>query len=147
MRFLRAVLSVALLAAASAGFASPTPVGLWQSVDDDSGQARSWIRIVAVGRTYAGRIERVLDADTQPSDVCDACRDDRHRQPIVGLEIIRNAQPSPKDSLVFEGGTILDPEDGKLYRLELRLEAGGLRLRVRGYWGPFYRTQTWLRLE
>ena len=138
---------VALSALASVCAAAPTPEGLWKTVDDDSGQARSWIRIRGAGGEFSGRIEKVLDADAKPGDVCEACTDERRNQPIVGLEIIRKARPDPKDPTAFEGGNILDPEDGKVYRLLLRLEDGGKRLQVRGYWGPFYRTQVWLRLE
>jgi uncharacterized protein (DUF2147 family) len=43
----------------------------------------------------------------------------------------------------YTGGNILDPEVGKVYRCKLWLE--GENLKVSGYWGPFYRTQTWLK--
>ena len=43
----------------------------------------------------------------------------------------------------YKGGTILDPEDGKIYKAELWVEGGNLK--VRGYHGPFYKTQTWLK--
>jgi uncharacterized protein (DUF2147 family) len=145
-RPLRPRLGALLLAFAAFGCAAAaTPEGLWKSIDDDTGQARSWIRIRQAGGEYSGRIERVLDADAKPGDVCEACTDDRRNQPIVGLEIIRHARASAKDPAAFEGGEILDPEDGKVYRLLLRLEDGGKRLLVRGYWGPFYRTQVWVR--
>jgi hypothetical protein len=42
------------------------------------------------------------------------------------------------------GGWILDPENGKEYSRALWRE-GSDRLRLRGYRGPFYRTQTWRR--
>ncbi|MEQ9415709.1 MAG: DUF2147 domain-containing protein, partial [Cyclobacteriaceae bacterium] len=45
----------------------------------------------------------------------------------------------------YSGGTILDPKVGKIYRCRLWIE--GDNLKVRGYWGPFYRTQTWDRFE
>lgn len=134
-----------LVFAAAVCAAAPSPEGLWKTVDDDTGQARSYIRISAAGGELSGRIERVLDADAKPGDVCEACTDDRRNQPIVGLEIIRHARVSAKDAAAFEGGSILDPEDGKVYRLLLRLEDGGKRLLVRGYWGPFFRTQVWVR--
>ena len=127
--------------------AAATIEGLWKTVDDDGGQARSWVRIVGAGGSYVGRIERVLDADARPGDVCEACTDDRRNQPIVGLEIIRKLRAQAGDATAYEAGEILDPEDGKIYRLRVRLEDGGRRLQVRGYWGPFYRTQVWLRLE
>ena len=55
-------------------------------------------------------------------------------------------QTSQFDDLDREGGRILDPENGKEYRLTLQPTDGGARLRVRGYLGPFFRTQTWVRV-
>ena len=37
----------------------------------------------------------------------------------------------------------MDPEDGKIYKAEIWVEDG--KLKVRGYLGVFYKTQTWLR--
>ena len=143
------LLAVPLLLACCAlpAHAAGSPEGLWKTIDDDSGQARSWIRVTAAAGIFTGRIERVLDADAKPGDVCEACTDDRRNKPIVGLEIIRSLRAHRSDPALWEGGEILDPEDGKAYRLQLRVEDGGRRLQVRGYWGPFYRTQYWLRLE
>jgi uncharacterized protein (DUF2147 family) len=142
------VLAVAALAGHTAlGWAAAPIEGVWKTVDDASGQARSWIRIVGAAGAYTGRIERVLDADAKPGDVCEACNDDRRRQAITGLEIIRMLRASKTDPSAYEGGEILDPEDGKVYRLQVRVEDGGKRLQVRGYWGPFFRTQFWTRLE
>jgi uncharacterized protein (DUF2147 family) len=45
------------------------------------------------------------------------------------------------------GGRILDPENGKEYTVKMRPQEGGKKLQVRGYIGPFYRTQTWLRAQ
>jgi uncharacterized protein (DUF2147 family) len=42
-------------------------------------------------------------------------------------------------------GTILDPESGKIYQCKIWLE--GEDLKVRGYWGPFFRTQTWKKVH
>jgi uncharacterized protein (DUF2147 family) len=62
----------------------------------------------------SGRIEKLLK-DAKPDRVCDKCSDDRKDKPIVGLEIIRGAKKAEgKD--VWEGGKILDPENGKTYR-------------------------------
>ena len=41
----------------------------------------------------------------------------------------------------YKGGTILDPEDGKVYKAEVWVEDG--KLKVRGYIGFLYKTQTW----
>jgi uncharacterized protein (DUF2147 family) len=59
---------------------------------------------------------------------------------VIGMEIL---QDLIKSGTEFTGGHILDPENGKVYRCKLWIEEGVLK--VRGYWGPFFRTQTWKR--
>ena len=50
---------------------------------------------------------------------------------------------------MFEGGDILDPNNGKVYQVKLKLIDGGAKLEVRGYIGISLlgRTQTWIRVE
>ncbi len=43
----------------------------------------------------------------------------------------------------WEDGTIYDPEDGKTYKCSMWIEKG--KLKVRGHWGLFHQTQTWIR--
>jgi uncharacterized protein (DUF2147 family) len=49
----------------------------------------------------------------------------------------------------YNGGEILDPENGKIYRARLKLDDGGKKLDVRGFIGIslFGRSQIWLRQE
>jgi len=49
----------------------------------------------------------------------------------------------------YDGGRILDPENGKIYRVKLSLSEDGQRLDVRGYVGfsLLGRTQRWVRAE
>ena len=130
--------------AAPLALAQATPVGLWKSIDDKTGKESSLVRISESGGVLSGRIEKRLDANAKPDDKCDKCTDDRKDKPIQGLEIIRGAKA---DGEVWTGGQILDPEEGKLYRLRLKTEDGGKKLEVRGYLGPFYRNQHWIRVE
>ena len=65
---------------------------------------------------------------------------------MVGLEIIRGGKKDA-DKDVWEGGKILDPENGKEYRASFTPIEGGKQLQVRGYLGPFWRTQTWVRVK
>ena len=71
---------------------------------------------------------------------------DRKDKPVLGLEIIRGAKKA-EDKDVWEGGKILDPENGRNYTLRLTPIDGGKKLEVRGSIGPFGRTQTWIRLQ
>jgi uncharacterized protein (DUF2147 family) len=51
------------------------------------------------------------------------------------------------DEPYWDGGKILDPNNGKTYRVRLTPMEGGKELQVRGYFGPFYRNQVWQRVE
>ena len=144
-----ALLGAALAAApAVAQVAGPlSPVGLWKSIDDDSGQERSLVRITEAGGVVSGRLERLLDPSVKPAAVCEKCTDERKGQPLVGLPILRQLRQDADDAGVWSGGEVLDPANGKTYRTRLKPVDGGRRLELRGYIGPFYRTQTWLRVE
>ncbi|MDR2991213.1 MAG: DUF2147 domain-containing protein [Burkholderiaceae bacterium] len=126
-------------------YAQKSPVGLWRSIDDKTGQAKADIRIEERSGVLFGRIEKTLRKDA--ASTCERCTDDRKGAPMVGLEIIRDVHPAQNDPDVWEGGQILDPENGKEYRTRLTLIDGGGKLQVRGYLGPFWRTQTWVRLQ
>ena len=141
-RFL--VMNLALVA--SAVFAQQSPVGLWRNIDDKTGEAKAEIRIVDNGGVLSGRIEKRLLKDAKPDDVCKECHDERKDKPILGMEIIRGAKKAPTED-VWTDGKILDPENGKEYKLRLAPVEGGQKLQVRGYIGPFFRTQTWVRVQ
>jgi len=49
----------------------------------------------------------------------------------------------------YQGGMILDPESGKVYRARMKLDGDGGKLSVRGFIGfaILGRTQTWVRDE
>ena len=143
---MRALFVAALAFASSASFAQMSPVGLWRNIDDKTGEVKAEIRISDAQDGLRGRIEKVLKKDAKPDEVCDKCEDDRKDKPVVGMEIIRGGKKSA-DGDVWEGGKILDPENGREYRLRLAPIEGGGKLQVRGYIGPFYRTQTWVRAQ
>ena len=141
-----AMLAVALASTGAAAFAQATPVGLWHSVDDRTGEVKGEIRIVEQGGALSGRLQRSLKKDTAADAVCEAYTDDRKGRPITGLAIVRGGRKADGQD-VWEDGRILDPENGKEYRARFTPIDGGRRLEVRGYLGPFWRTQTWTRQE
>ena len=144
-----AALGLALaLASGLAAAQAASPAGLWKTVDDNTKREKSLVRIVESGGVYTGRVEKVIDPDSPKDAVCKDCTDDRKDKPVVGMTIIRNMKASG-DKDVFEGGDILDPNNGKVYSAKLTLVDGGKKLDVRGYIGmPMLgRTQTWQRVE
>ncbi len=139
---LAAGLAVALPALA----AEMSPVGLWRTFDEKSGEPKSEVRISDSGGVLSGKVEKLLRKGADPKAVCDRCTDDRKGQPLVGLEIIRGAKKA-EGKTVWEDGRILDPENGSTYSLKLTPADNGSKLDVRGSIGPFGRTQTWSRVE
>ena len=144
---MKALAALLLLAGAATGAgAQMTPVGSWHSVDDKTGEVKALIRIVDSGGKLVGRIEKTLKKGARPDAVCEDCKDERKGKPIEGLEIIRGAEKEDGKE-VWDHGKILDPENGREYGLRLTPVEGGRKLEVRGSMGPFWRTQTWVRVQ
>ncbi len=115
-------------------------LGTWRTVDDATQKDKSVVKIYKAknGKIY-GKIEKILDLRKGENPLCETCPGDRQNKPLVGMLIIRDMIEKNNQ---LKGGKILDPENGKEYSCKIWLE--GKNLKVRGYWGPFYRTQTWL---
>ena len=126
--------------------AQATPVGLWRNYDDKTGDAKAEVRISETAGVLNGKIEKRLLKTAKPEDVCIECTDDRKNQPLLGMEIIRGGKKTEGRD-VWEGGKILDPENGRNYTLKMTPVEDGKKLEVRGSFGPFGRTQTWVRLQ
>ncbi len=141
-----ALASLLSLAAVSA-FAQMSPVGLWKTIDDDTKKEKSLVRITESNGVFSGRIEKLLDPDTKQDAVCEKCSDDRKDKPVLGMTIMRGVKQNADDPAVYDAGHILDPNNGKTYRVRIKPVDGGKRLEMRGYIGPFYRTQVWQRIE
>ena len=139
----------ALLLAAVAGtaLAKATPTGLWKTIDDETKLEKSLVRISDNAGVYTGKIEKILS--DKPDAKCLECSDERKDQPVQGMTIIRNVKASADDKGLWDSGDILDPNNGKIYKVRLKLADGGKKLEVRGYVGAplLGRTQTWIRAE
>jgi uncharacterized protein (DUF2147 family) len=140
--------AAAALAFVLSAHAQMTPVGTWQSVDDETGKPSAEIKVSDKGNgELVGIILKGLMPLKDGDDLnCSQCTDDRKDKPKLGMEIIRGAKQTA-GTTVWEGGQILDPNKGKLYKLRLTPLEGGAKLQVRGYIGPFFRTQTWNRVN
>lgn len=129
---------------ASAAFAQ-SPVGAWKTIDDKTGKEKSIIRITESGGVLTGKVEKLLDPAKQDAK-CDECSDDRKGKPVAGMTVIRNVK---KDDDHWGGGDILDPNDGKVYKVRLTPSSDNKKMDVRGYIGApiLGRTQVWVRVE
>lgn len=134
-----AALLVALATAASLAQADIT--GAWTTIDDKTNEPKSIIEIYERDGKYWGRIRDLLSTDADA--VCDECKGELKGKPLLGMEIITAMEKQGEE---YSGGEILDPASGKVYRAKLWQEGDDV-LKVRGYLGMFYRTQTWQRAE
>jgi uncharacterized protein (DUF2147 family) len=139
-------LAGALLGGTIAAYAqADTPVGVWQTIDDHTGQPKALVQISQdANGTLSGKVIKGLNANDQPDRRCTACTDSRKDQLIVGMTIISDMK---KVNDGWDGGQILDPENGKVYKCKMHVEEGGQKLVVRGYVGVSLlgRSQTWVR--
>ena len=142
MRWLPTFLVLAVVLGANMSVAADSLVGKWNTVDDKSGKAKSEVQLYEEGGKLFGKIVGLTEPndDTGKPKTCTKCTGRDRDKPIVGLVIVKDLSLSGDR---YKGGTILDPEDGKVYRAEAWVEDG--KLKVRGYVGPIYKTQTWLK--
>jgi len=144
---LRVIFAVAvlLLSTLPARGAEGSPVGLWKTFDDRTHKARGTILIYEENGIFFGRIESSFNPE-ELTGHCDKCSGDRKGAPVIGLVIMRGITRHGSE---YDGGEILDPETGYVYRCKFLLSGDGEKLFVRGYLGVsiFGRTQTWIRME
>jgi uncharacterized protein (DUF2147 family) len=143
---LAAVAALTSLLTLNAAASAPTAAGVWKQIDE-SGKAGALVTISQEGDVFVGRLSHLfLEPGDDPNPLCDRCPGDKLNQPVLGLVFIEGMTQSGLD---YEGGTILDPETGKVYSATMHLSADGGQLTVRGYVGlsVFGRSQTWLRVE
>lgn len=141
------LLSVLLFVVASSWALASSPVGKWKTIDDNTGEARSIIKIWEEDGEIFGAIEKLFrKAHENPNPRCVKCEGDLRNKPIIGLTILENLK---QDGNEWTGGTILDPENGNTYKCEIEVVENGAKLKVRGYIGisALGRTQYWIRAE
>jgi uncharacterized protein (DUF2147 family) len=117
--------------------------GFWQSIDDESGEVTAIWQIETQGNELIGKIVDYPNA--KASDVCKKCTGKLSvflDKPIKGTAWMQFSQ---FDDGIWEEGFIIDSEKGKKYTAKIWLDGDDLKLR--GYVGFFYRTQTWLRAD
>lgn len=133
-----------LLLAFAFMMAQSSPVGVWKTIDDETGEAKSHVEIYEQGGKFYGKVIKIL---TDKKDaVCSECDGDKKDKPVMGMVIVEDLA-SYKD--YWKGGTILDPNNGSEYKVSMWYEDGKAdELQVRGkHWTGLYRTQTWFKVK
>lgn len=121
-----------------------SPIGVWKTIDDETGKAKSHVEIYEKGGKLYGKVVKILTAGKENAK-CTECKGALKDKPILGMEILKNLK---KDGKEWNGGTIIDPNSGKEYKSKMTLN-GSNKLDVRGYIGISLvgRTQTWERVK
>ncbi|REG26511.1 uncharacterized protein DUF2147 [Archangium gephyra] len=139
--------TLTLLFATNALAQAPSALGRWTTIDDETKKPKSIVTIYEEGGKLYGKIEKLFREPTEEQNpLCDKCEGTLKNQPILGMVILRDLK---KDGNEWSGGTILDPANGKTYKVKLAIEDGGKKLKVRGFIGIALigRTQYWMRAE
>ncbi len=127
------------------GLQAQSPIGVWKTIDDETGEAKSNVQLYQENGKMYGKIIAFLRKSTDPNRICDKCTDWRKGQKVMQMMIVRDMVLSGD---TWKSGKILDPEKGKEYSCTMWFEkANANEMKVRGWIGPFYRTQTWYRVQ
>lgn len=123
---------------------SNSPFGVWKSVDDKTGEAKSHVEVYQKNGKMYGKIIKILT--DKPNAKCDECKGEKKGQPVNGMVIIEGMQEVEGS---WKNGTILDPQNGNVYGCVVWVETEKPNeLKVRGkHWTGIYRTQTWFRVK
>ena len=122
-----AVVSVCALVAQ----ATANVEGFWTTIDDSTGEAKSVVQVYKHNGKVYGRVVELLLNKTATANI-------PGKPSTLGLDIIWDLK---KDGDEYNGGKVLDPEKGSVYRCSMWRD--GDTLKMRGKLGIFFRTQTW----
>lgn len=137
--------------AAFANAADPLHGTTWKTVDDKTQKAKAIVKFTEQKNgILTASIQQILTPGEE--NACSKCKGPYNGKSLKGLTIVhglKKGKENDKDSYV--GGTILDPNSGKQYKLTGNLSQDGQKLKLYGFMGvgplSVGRDQTWLRVN
>ena len=111
-------------------------LGRWLSEDK-----KGITEIFQQNERYYGKIVWVKPGKDVPITDVENPDKSKRLQPLINLLILKDFIYSGNE---WKNGTVYDPANGKTYTCTMKL-LNHNTLRVRGYWGPFYRTDIWVK--
>jgi len=141
------LVAVMFFCSVSLALAGGSPVGKWKTIDDKTNKEKSVVEVYEVGGKVYGRILQLLqEKDGGAGKLCTKCTGSDQNKPMIGLVIVKGLKA---DGDEYTGGTIMDPNDGKVYKCKMEVIAGGSQMKVRGFIGfsLIGRTQMWYKVK
>ena len=127
----------------SLALAAGSPVGKWKTIDDETKKEKSIVEVYEVnGKIYGKIVQLLQEKDGGASKLCTKCPGSDKNKPMLGLVFLKDLKA---DGGEYTGGTIMDPNNGKVYKCKLEVVEGGGKMKVRGFLGVSLlgRTQIW----
>ena len=119
-------------------------IGKWKIIKEETGEARSIVKIYEEDGEVYGQVIRILN-EAKRDKLCTKCKGEDKNKKIEGLILMKHFH---KDGEEYVDGTIMNPDDGKIYKSKMWLDEDNPDLlNVRGYVGIFYKTEQWQRYE
>ena len=142
------VLMSALMAVSAVSFAADQLDGsVWKTIDDKTGNPRATVKFTESNGALNATVINLIDKTALK--VCDKCTGNLKGKPVVGIAVVHGLKAVSGEKNSYDYGSILDPKNGKTYKLKGTLSDDGKVLNLRGYMGisVLGRNQVWRRVS